>query len=71
VSLTLPNADARSINKPADNLDELTRMAVQYFSPILDRNLPPTPKIRPPPLGPEEMGVRWILYKISPQLIIL
>lgn len=40
-----------------ETLEELTSLAVKYFSPILNRNLPPLSLVQRPPLGSDEMGV--------------
>jgi len=36
-------------------------MVVNLFDPVPNRDLPPTPLITEPPLGPEQQGVRGIL----------
>jgi hypothetical protein len=50
-----PNVDL------TDSLDRLSELAVNLFSPILNRGQAPLPSIHDHPFGPDEKGVRFAL----------
>lgn len=51
----------RSYTIYPESLEDLTDMAVKFFSPILNRGLDPAPIIPEHPFGEDERGVRRLL----------